>query len=71
MHRLRKENPKKHFIPVTDKAVCPNMKRITLEKVLWSLQDMKHKITVPEDIRIRALNQWNGCWQYPKGNLKF
>ena len=41
---------------MTDKAVCPNMKRITLEKVLWSLQDMKHKIIVPEDIRIRALS---------------
>jgi quinolinate synthase len=56
MHRLRKDNPAKHFIPVNDKAVCPNMKRITLEKVLWSLQDMKHKIVVPEDIRIRALS---------------
>ena len=56
LHRLRKENPDKYFIPVTDKAVCPNMKRITLEKVLWSLQDMKHQIIVPEDIRVRALN---------------
>jgi quinolinate synthase len=32
------------------------MKAITLEKVLWSLQDMKYKITVPEDIRVRALS---------------
>ena len=56
MHRLKKENPAKYFIPVNDKAVCPNMKRITLEKVLWSLQDMNYKITVPEDIRIRALS---------------
>ena len=56
MHRLKKENPGKDFIPVTDKAVCPNMKRITLEKVLWSLQDMKHQIIVPEDIRVRALS---------------
>ena len=55
LHRLRKENPGKDFIPVTDKAVCPNMKRITLEKVLWALQDMKHQIIVPEDIRVRAL----------------
>ena len=31
------------------------MKRITLEKVLWSLQEMPHRITVPEDIRVRAL----------------
>jgi len=56
MHRLKKENPTKIFVPVTDKVVCPNMKRITLEKVLWSLQDMKHKIIVPEDIRVRALS---------------
>jgi quinolinate synthase len=56
MHRLKKENPAKYFIPVNDKAVCPNMKRITLEKVLWSLQDMNYKITVPEDIRLRALS---------------
>ena len=56
LHRLRKENPHKDFIPVTDKAVCPNMKCITLEKVLWSLQDMKHQIIVTEDIRVRALN---------------
>jgi quinolinate synthase len=32
------------------------MKRITLEKVLWALQELEHKITVPEDIRVRALN---------------
>jgi quinolinate synthase len=56
MHRLKKENPAKYFVPVSDKAVCPNMKRITLEKVLWSLQDMKHRIIVPEDIRVRALS---------------
>ena len=56
LHRLRKENPNKQFVPVNDKAVCPNMKRITLEKVLWSLQDMKHQIIVPEDIRVRALS---------------
>ncbi len=56
MHRLKKENPTKYFIPVNDKAVCPNMKRITLEKVLWSLQDMNYKVFVPEDIRARALS---------------
>ena len=30
------------------------MKLITLEKVLWALEDMKHQVTVPEDIRLRA-----------------
>ena len=56
IYRLQKENSGKRFIPVADKAVCPNMKRITQEKVLRSLQDMKHKIIVPEDIRVKALS---------------
>ena len=54
IHRLKKENPGKTFIPASKKAVCPNMKRINLEKVLWSLQDMSPEVRVPEEIRIRA-----------------
>ncbi|MGA2368585.1 MAG: quinolinate synthase NadA [Dehalococcoidia bacterium] len=54
LHRLSKENPGKTFIPATRKALCPNMKKITLEKVMWALEDMKYEIKVPEDIRVRA-----------------
>lgn len=54
IHRMKKENPEKHFYPASDKAVCPNMKRTTLEKVLWSLTDMTHEITVPQDIMYKA-----------------
>lgn len=54
LHRLRKENPDKKFYPASELAVCPNMKLITLEKVLWSLQDMTHEIKVPRNIRIKA-----------------
>ncbi len=54
IHRLRKENPGKKFIPITEQAVCPNMKLITLEKVLWSLEEMAPEVKVPEEIRIRA-----------------
>ncbi len=57
-YRLRTENPGKLFYPVNpDRAVCPNMKKITVEKILWSLQDMKHRVTVPADIAARAV----GC----------
>ena len=56
IYRLQKENPGKTFIPATEKAVCPNMKLITLEKVLWALQEMQHRITVPEGIRVKALS---------------
>jgi quinolinate synthase len=54
IHRLQKENPEKRFIPASEQAVCPRMKLITLETVLWSLENMTHVIKVPERIRIRA-----------------
>jgi quinolinate synthase len=54
LHRLRKENPDKTFIPVSERAVCPNMKLTTLESVLLSLQDISPQVKVPEEIRIRA-----------------
>lgn len=54
IHRLKKENPSKEFIPVSEKAICPNMKSITLEKVLWALQDMAPEVKVTEEIRLRA-----------------
>jgi len=56
IHHLKKQNPDKEFFPATERAICPNMKLITLEKILWSLQDLQHKITVPESVRIRAEN---------------
>jgi len=54
LYRLGKENPDKRFYPATDRAVCPNMKSITMEKVLWSLERMEPTVTVPEDVRRRA-----------------
>jgi len=54
IYRLRKENPDKTFIPVSEQAVCPNMKLITLEKVLWSLEEMAPEVKVPETIRLKA-----------------
>jgi len=54
IHRLKKENPGKEFIPASKGAVCPNMKLITLEKVLWSLEEMTPQVRVPENIRLKA-----------------
>jgi quinolinate synthase len=54
LHRLRKENPDKRFIPVSEQAVCPRMKLITLENVLWSLEEMAPEVKVPEEVRLRA-----------------
>jgi len=57
LRRLRLENPGKKFYPASELAVCPNMKRTTVEKVLWSLEGMTHEVTVPEEVRLRA----HGC----------
>jgi len=54
LHRLRKENPGKKFIPASEQAICPSMKLITLESVLWSLENMSHQVKIPENIRLRA-----------------
>ena len=54
LHRLRKENPGKTFLEVSPLADCPNMKLSTLEKVLWSLEDLVHEVTVPADVIERA-----------------
>ena len=51
IHRLQKENPDKHFVPATAQAICPNMKLITLEHVLWALEELQHRIEVPGEIR--------------------
>jgi len=55
LHRLNKENPGKKFIPASTKAVCPNMKKITLEKILDALETMTPEVKVPEGIRVKAL----------------
>jgi len=54
IHRLKKENPVKRFIPVSEQAICPDMKLITPEKVLQSLEEMSPEVKVPEGIRLRA-----------------
>lgn len=54
IHRLQKESPGKTFIPATPQALCPNMKKNTLEKVLWCLEDMETEITVPKDVSEKA-----------------
>jgi len=55
IHRLRKENPGKKFIPVSKQAICPNMKLTTLEKVLWSLEEMNPEVKVSHEVRLKAI----------------
>jgi len=38
---------------------CPHMNQITLEDTLESLKQMRYEVTVPEEIRVKALASLN------------
>lgn len=54
LHRLRRENPTKHFIAANDRAQCSYMKVTTLAKVRDALLYTQHRITVPDAVAARA-----------------
>ncbi len=54
LHRLKQKYPDKTFIPASADAICGYMKKITLEKVLWSLQDLKYEVNVPPEVAAKA-----------------
>jgi quinolinate synthase len=54
LHRLRLENPDKHFYPLSEKAICRTMKLTSLTSVADALEHLHHPIEVPEPIRERA-----------------
>lgn len=52
-YRLKKANPEKIFFPV-ETAICQNMKKITLDKLLKSLESLEPKINLSEKIMKNA-----------------
>ncbi len=54
LHRLRRDNPEKLFIPASAHAVCSYMKMNTLEKIVASLENLAYEVRVPAEIAERA-----------------
>ncbi|MCG8348047.1 MAG: quinolinate synthase NadA [Chloroflexales bacterium] len=54
LHRMRKANPDKEFLPIDESISCRYMKMITLEKLLYSLQEMQYVVTVSPAVADRA-----------------
>ena len=54
LHRLGKECPGKSCYPLSEKAVCVNMKKTDLRKVFNALQRLEPRITVPREVARRA-----------------
>lgn len=55
LHPFVKQCPDKKFYPASANLICPDMKATTLDKVLRSLQTLTPRVTVPEEIRVPAL----------------
>ncbi|UCE37864.1 MAG: quinolinate synthase NadA [Thermoplasmata archaeon] len=53
VHRLKKENPDKTFYAISD-AICPSMKKITLENTLDALRNLKPRIILPDEVIKKA-----------------
>ncbi|MBC7327019.1 quinolinate synthase NadA [bacterium] len=53
-HKLKREIPQKLFIPANEEAICEDMKKTNLSKVLWSLQTLSHQVILDDDIRQKA-----------------
>ena len=54
LYRLKKENPDKKFYPLSEKAICENMKKTDLGKVHLALQTLEPQVKVPQEISDKA-----------------
>jgi quinolinate synthase len=54
LHRLGQECPGKWCYPLSEKAVCVNMKKTDLLMVCNALERMEPRITVPKEVALRA-----------------
>ena len=54
LHSLRKENPDKFFYLLSNSQICTDMKKTTLEVVAQTMALRQNRVTVPEEIRLRA-----------------
>ena len=54
IHKLKSVAPHIEYIPASDSFICPNMKKINLEKLLRGLKSEETVVSVAPDIRERA-----------------
>ena len=55
LYPLKKANPGKEFYPASKDMLCSDMKKISLDDIIRSLETMEGEVKVPEDIRLPAL----------------
>ena len=64
IHQMQKNNLDKEFIPLPSNTgcacnECPHMRLNTMEKIVQSLENLEHEITLDEEVRVKALKPLN------------
>jgi quinolinate synthase len=54
IHALKKVRPDAEFVAASARGVCPNMKKTSLEKIVASLENTQHVVSVPDEIAVKA-----------------
>ena len=54
VYRLEQDFPDQRFFPAVDGAICQNMKKVTVDKVMKALETLREEVRVPDDIRVKA-----------------
>jgi quinolinate synthase len=54
IYRLSREMPDKKFFAASPVADCKNMRLTTVEKIIWSLEDMQYIVAVEPEVADRA-----------------
>lgn len=54
LYSLRKQNPEKEFFLLSDKLLCSDMKKTTLDILSETMEARKNVVIIPEETRIRA-----------------
>lgn len=53
-YELQEKNPNKKFYSVGHRQFCPNMKKITVEKVIKALDSPSSYVNLPDDVIVKA-----------------
>lgn len=65
-YELELKNPNKRFYSVGHRQFCPNMKKISAEKVLCALETLEPMVEIDENLRVKAAKPLNRMLELAK-----
>ena len=53
-YELGQKNPEKKFYSVGHRQFCPNMKKVTVDKLINRLENLEPEVILPEELSVKA-----------------